>query len=264
MLVTFLNRQLFWIVSVNLKNTNTEGKRDHTLNLPGKKSTYQTTETSSGSSESILALSVSAAVEQAGADGSACVLAGFGVLDSVWLDALLILISLYHTEEHDTETETVRDSQHSCNQTKCCVLYHRANHHLMMQPLLTGDSAVSFSDRELQDLLSCQEPTLGSLPVSELFLLATTGPGPDPRLSRLILGPADSEGTFSPPGPSGSLPESLLVRLPFRLSEEETWLIWPSRSSREDRGTFTEVFLHFLSFFVVVFFSIQFNSKSNW
>lgn len=125
MLVTFLNRQLFWIVSVNLKNTNTEGKRDHTLNLPGKKSTYQTTETSSGSSESILALSVSAAVEQAGADGSACVLAGFRVLDSVWLDALLILISLYHTEEHDTETETVRDWQRSCNQTKCCVLYHR-------------------------------------------------------------------------------------------------------------------------------------------
>lgn len=136
------------------------------------------------------------------------------------------------------------------------------NHHLMMQPLLTGDSAVSFSDRELQDLLSCQEPTLGSLPVSELFLLATTGPGPDPRLSRLILGPADSEGTFSPPGPSGSLPESLLVRLPFRLSEEETWLIWPSRSSREDRGTFTEVFLHFLSFFLLLF-SFQFNSIQN-
>lgn len=112
--------------------------------------------------------------------------------------------------------------------------------HLLMQPLLTGDSAVSFSDRELQDLLSCQEPTLGSLPVSELFLLATTGPGPDPRLSRLTLGPAESKGTLSPPGPSGSLPESLLVRLPFRLSEEETWLIWPSRSSGEEKEKIPE------------------------
>lgn len=111
MLVTFLNRQLFWIVSVNLKNTNTEGKRDHTLNLPGKKSTYQTTETSSGSSESILALSVSAAVEQAGADGSACVLAGFGVLDSVWLDALLILISLYHTEEQRRKQSEIHNTR---------------------------------------------------------------------------------------------------------------------------------------------------------
>lgn len=258
MLVTFLNRQLFWIVSVNLKNTNTEGKRDHTLNLPGKKSTYQTTETSSGSSESILALSVSAAVEQAGADGSACVLAGFGVLDSVWLDALLILISLYHTEEQRRKQSEIHNTRVIKPNVVYCTI--EGNHHLMMQPLLTGDSAVSFSDRELQDLLSCQEPTLGSLPVSELFLLATTGPGPDPRLSRLILGPADSEGTFSPPGPSGSLPESLLVRLPFRLSEEETWLIWPSRSSREDRGTFAEVFLHFLSFFCCCFLfnSIQF------
>lgn len=91
-----------------------------------------------------------------------------------------------------------------------------------MQPLLNADSAVSFSDRELQDLLSCQEPALGCLPVSELFLRATTGPGPDPRLSGLTLGPVESEGTLRAPGPSGSLPESLLVRLPFRLSEEET------------------------------------------
>ena len=103
--------------------------------------------------------------------------------------------------------------------------------HLLMQPLLTGDSAVSFSDSELQDLLSCHEPTRGSLPVSELFLLATTGPGPDPRRSGLTLGPAESKGTLSPPGPSGSLPESVLVRLLFRLSEEETWLIRPSRAA---------------------------------
>lgn len=261
MLVTFLNRQLFWIVSVNLKNTNTEGKRDHTLNLPGKKKHVSDNRNKLG------ILRVHPSTQR-----QCCRWAGWCRWQRVrprWVRRARLRLT-GHTSHSDqplphwgAETETVRDSQHSCNQTKCCVLYHRANHHLMMQPLLTGDSAVSFSDRELQDLLSCQEPTLGSLPVSELFLLATTGPGPDPRLSRLILGPADSEGTFSPPGPSGSLPESLLVRLPFRLSEEETWLIWPSRSSREDRGTFT-VFLHFLSFFVVVFFSIQFNSKSNW
>lgn len=93
--------------------------------------------------------------------------------------------------------------------------------HLFTQPLLTGDSAASFSDSELQDLLSCQEPTRGCFPVSELFLRATMGPGPDPRLSELTL------------GASGSFPESVLVRLPFRLSEEETWLICPSRSSAE-------------------------------
>lgn len=108
--------------------------------------------------------------------------------------------------------------------------------HLSMQPLLTGDSAVSFSHRELQDLLSCQEPTLGSLPLSELFLLATTGPGPDPRLSWLTLGPVVSEGMLCTPGPSASFPESLL-HFPFRLSEEETWLIWPSFSSGEERET---------------------------
>lgn len=110
-----------------------------------------------------------------------------------------------------------------------------------MQPLASGDSA-SFSDSELQDLLSCQEPTLGSLPGSELFLRGTTGPGPDPRRSGLILGPAESEGTARAAGPSGSLPESLLVRLPFRLSEEETWLIWPS-SEEEKRHTKQNVFL---------------------
>lgn len=106
--------------------------------------------------------------------------------------------------------------------------------HLLMQPLLTGDSAVSFSDRELQDLLS--------LPVSELFLRGTTGP--DPRLSGLSLGPAGSDGALSPPGPSGSLPESLLVRLPFRLSEDETWLIWPSSGYQRDRQKPKSRFLH--------------------
>lgn len=108
--------------------------------------------------------------------------------------------------------------------------------HLFMQPLLTGDSAVSFSDRELQDLLS--------LPVSELFLRATTGPEPDPRLSGLSLGPAGSDGALSPPGPSGSLPESLLVRLPFRLSEDETWLIRPSSGYQRDRQKPKSRFLH--------------------
>lgn len=91
-----------------------------------------------------------------------------------------------------------------------------------MQPLLIGDSTVSFSERELQDLLSWHKPVLGSLPVSELFLRATVGPGPDPPLSRLTLGTVASVGVLRIIAPSGSLPESLLVRLPFRLSEEET------------------------------------------
>lgn len=261
MLVTFLNRQLFWIVSVNLKKHKyRRQKGSHPKPSRQKKHV-------SDNRNKLGFLRVHPSTQR-----QCCRWAGWCRRQRVrprWVRRARLRLAgrTSHSDQPlphwGAETETVRDSQHSCNQTKCCVLYHRANHHLMMQPLLTGDSAVSFSDRELQDLLSCQEPTLGSLPVSELFLLATTGPGPDPRLSRLILGPADSEGTFSPPGPSGSLPESLLVRLPFRLSEEETWLIWPSRSSREDRGTFT-VFLHFLSFFVVVFFSIQFNSKSNW
>ncbi len=134
--------------------------------------------------------------------------------------------------------------------------------HLLMQPLLIGDSAVSFSDRELQDLLSCQEPTRGPLPVSELFLRATTGPGPDPRLSRLTLGPAESEGMLGTLGPSGSLPESMLVRRPFRLSEEETWLIWPSRSSGEERETFTGWFYSWFFSFVVCYLIVHsFNKK---
>lgn len=113
-----------------------------------------------------------------------------------------------------------------------------------MQPLLTGDSAVSFSHRELQDLLSCHEPTRGPLPVSELFLLATTGPGPDPRLSCWTLGPVRSGGVLCTPGPSASLPEALrLLHFPFRLSEEETWLIWPSFSS-EERETPPAAFIH--------------------
>ncbi|MED6258557.1 hypothetical protein ATANTOWER_008990 [Ataeniobius toweri] len=96
-----------------------------------------------------------------------------------------------------------------------------------MQPLLTGDSDVSFSDRELQDLLS----------MSERFLGATAGPGPEPLLSGLTrIIPAASEGALSPLGPSESLPESLLVRLPFKLSEEETWLMCPSRSSGGEKG----------------------------
>lgn len=77
----------------------------------------------------------------------------------------------------------------------------------------------SFSVRELQDLLSCQEPILGSLPVSELLLRATTGPGPDPRRSGPTWAPAP-EGTLRPPAT-----ESLLAGLPFRLSEDDTWLI---------------------------------------
>lgn len=86
-----------------------------------------------------------------------------------------------------------------------------------MQPLLTGDSAVSFSDMELQDLL-CR-------PESELFLRATAGPGPEARLSGLTRVPAASGGAPSPPGLSELFPESLLVRLPFRLSQDDTWVM---------------------------------------
>lgn len=91
--------------------------------------------------------------------------------------------------------------------------------HLLTQPLLNSDS---LSVSELQDLLSCQEPTLEVWPVSELFLLGTMGPGPELRLSRLTFGPDESEGALSDPGPSASLPESLLVRCPLRLSVEDT------------------------------------------
>lgn len=61
----------------------------------------QITETSPGSSESILALSVGAAVDRAGADGGVCVLSRSGILDSIRLDALFshVLIILPHTVE---------------------------------------------------------------------------------------------------------------------------------------------------------------------
>lgn len=101
-----------------------------------------------------------------------------------------------------------------------------------MQPLLIRLSTVSFSDRELHDLLCCQEPTRGSLPVSELFLRATMGPGPEPLLSEPALEPVRPEGAFSP---SGSLPESLLVRRLLRLSGEETWLSCPSFPSEGEK-----------------------------
>lgn len=214
----------------------------------------QITETSPGSSESILALGVGAAVGRAGADG--------GVFDSVRPDTLLLFfrcgpILVPHTEDRktagqrSTTTKVINAAMNSEEESIVKVIISPPPgvvlvRHLLTQPLLTTDSAVSLSDRELQDLLSCQEPPLASLPVSELFLLATTGPGPDPRLSALTLGPPASEGTLSPPDPSGSLPESLLVRPPFRLSEEDTWLIRASGSSAEETGPIqNEFFLLF-------------------
>lgn len=105
--------------------------------------------------------------------------------------------------------------------------------YLLLQPLASGGSA-SFPDSELQDRLSCQDPALGVRPGSEPFLRGTTGPGPEPRRSGEGLGPARSEAT--PRAESGSFPESLLVRQPLRLSEEETWLIWPSSGGGERSG----------------------------
>lgn len=74
---------------------------------------------------------------------------------------------------------------------------------------------MSFSDTELPDCLSCQVPDL-----SELLLLATTGPGPDPRLS-----PTGREANVGCDGvtePSVSFPDSLLAHLPFKLSQDDT------------------------------------------
>lgn len=105
--------------------------------------------------------------------------------------------------------------------------------YLSLQPLASGGSA-SFPDSELQDRLSCQDPALGVRPGSEPFLRGTTGPGPEPRRSGEGLGPAGSEVT--PRAESGSFPESLLVRRLLRLSEEETWLIWPSSVGGERSG----------------------------
>lgn len=123
MLVTFLNRQLFWIVSVNLKNTNTEGKRDHTLNLPGKKKHVSDNRNKLG------ILRVHPSTQR-----QCCRWAGWCRWQRVrprWVQGARLRLTgrTSHSDQPlphwGAETETVRDSQHSCNQTKCCVLYHR-------------------------------------------------------------------------------------------------------------------------------------------
>lgn len=123
MLVTFLNRQLFWIVSVNLKNTNTEGKRDHTLNLPGKKKHVSDNRNKLG------ILRVHPSTQR-----QCCRWAGWCRWQRVrprWVRRARLRLTgrTSHSDQPlphwGAETETVRDSQHSCNQTKCCVLYHR-------------------------------------------------------------------------------------------------------------------------------------------
>lgn len=87
----------------------------------------------------------------------------------------------------------------------------------MMQPLI---------DRPLEERPA---PARTSFPVSELLLRATIGPGPDPRL----LEPASGGMGLRPAGPS-PLPESLLPLLPFRWSDNDSWVIRPSRSSTEE------------------------------
>lgn len=84
--------------------------------------------------------------------------------------------------------------------------------YLATQPLLIGDSTTSSS-------------TPGSLLVSELLLRTTLGPSPD----RCPSGPTEgADWMLGAVGLTGSLLKSLLVHLPFRLSEEATCLTWPS------------------------------------
>lgn len=155
----------------------------------------QLLETGPGPSECILTL-----IERLAADDR--FVSRVSVMDAVRLDAPLLVFILL------VDTFKQRQSFYFWRNTKVLTTLTLPVQYLAKQPLLMGDSTTS-----------------SSTPASLLLLWTTWGPGPDRWASGTTEG---VDGMLGAVGLIGSLLKSLLEHLPFRLSDDVTWLIWPS------------------------------------